>query len=129
MTRTVRLDIRDLPRDPQHFQGGLRIELVKMANYVRKFPKKAPALIESLEFAIAHINMNINGGAPEEKDISVVDKLKTLKKGVSKLTSKTEVIEAAAKISLKLEDTSTRSELNGELDSKYADLIKIQEGK
>jgi len=128
MTKSVRLDIRDLPRDPQHFQGGLRIELVKMANYVRKFPKKAPALIESLEFAIAHINMNING-APEEKDISVVDKLKTLVKEVSKLTSKKEVIEAAAKLSLSLEETSTRSELNEALLSKYAELIKIQEGK
>ena len=128
MTKSVRLDIRDLPRDPQHFQGGLRIELVKMANYVRKFPKKAPALIESLEFAIAHINMNING-TPEEKDLSVVDKLKTLVKEVSKLTSKKEVIEAAAKISLSLDETSTRSELNEALLSKYAELIKIQEGK
>lgn len=128
MTKSVRLDIRDLPRDPQHFQGGLRVELVKMANYVRKFPKKAPALIESLEFAIAHVNMNING-APEEKDLSVVDKLKTLVKEVSKLTSKKEVIEAAAKISLSLDETSTRSELNEALLSKYAELIKIQEGK
>tara|TARA_R110000787_G_scaffold163135_1_gene276399 strand:+ start:1855 stop:2241 length:387 start_codon:yes stop_codon:yes gene_type:complete len=128
MTKSVRLDIRDLPRDPQHFQGGLRIELVKMANYVRKFPKKAPALIESLEFAIAHVNMNING-VPEEKDLSVVDKLKTLVKEVSKLTSKKEVIEAAAKISLSLDETSNRSELNAALLSKYAELIKIQEGK
>ena len=128
MTKSVRLDIRDLPRDPQHFQGGLRIELVKMANYVRKFPKKAPALIESLEFAIAHVNMNING-APEEKDRSVVDKLKTLVKEVSTLTSKREVVNAAAKVSLSLDIISTRSELDAALSSKYADLIKIQEGK
>ena len=128
MTKSVRLDIRDLPRDPQHFQGGLRIELVKMANYVRKFPKKAPALIESLEFAIAHVNMNING-APEEKDRSVVDKLKTLVKEVSTLTSKREVVNAAAKVSLSLDIISTRSELDAALSSKYAELIKIQEGK
>ena len=128
MTKSVRLDIRDLPRDPQHFQGGLRIELVKMANYVRKFPKKAPALIESLEFAIAHVNMNING-APEEKDLSVVDKLKTLVKEVSTLTSKREVVNAAAKVSLSLDIISTRSELDAALSSKYAELIKIQEGK
>tara|TARA_R110002096_G_C14615272_1_gene723725 strand:- start:595 stop:981 length:387 start_codon:yes stop_codon:yes gene_type:complete len=128
MTKSVRLDIRDLPRDPQHFQGGLRIELVKMANYVRKFPKKAPALIESLEFAIAHVNMNING-APEEKDRSVVDKLKTLVKEVSTLTSKREVVNAAAKVSLSLDIISTRSELDAALLSKYAELIKIQEGK
>ena len=128
MTKSVRLDIRDLPRDPQHFQGGLRIELVKMANYVRKFPKKAPALIESLEFAIAHVNMNING-APEEKDLSVVDKLKALVKEVSTLTSKREVVNAAAKVSLSLDIISTRSELDAALLSKYAELIKIQEGK
>ena len=126
--KTVRLDIRDLPRDPQHFQGGLRIELVKMANYVRKFPKKAPALIESLEFAIAHINMNIDG-VKEEKELSVLEKLTALKSNVSKLASKTEVIEAAAKVSLTLEESSTRSELNVALVKQYTKLIKVQEGK
>lgn len=59
MTKTVRLDIRDLPRDPQHYQGQLRTEVVKMANYVRKFPTKADALVTLLEFTIAHIEKNI----------------------------------------------------------------------
>ena len=126
--KTVRLDIRDLPRDPQHFQGGLRIELVKMANYVRKFPKKAPALLESLEFAIEHINMNIDG-VPEEKELNVVEKLTALKDNVSKLASKTEVIEAAAKVSLTLEEASTRAVLNTALIEHYTKLIKVQEGK
>ena len=48
MSKTVRLDIRDLPRDPQHYQGQLRTEAIKMANYVRKYPQKADALVELL---------------------------------------------------------------------------------
>ena len=59
MNKTVRLDIRDLPRDPQHYQGRLRTELIKMANYVRKYPDKASALVELLEFATEHVKKNI----------------------------------------------------------------------
>ena len=66
MNKTVRLDIRDLPRDLQHYQGQLRTELVKMANYVRKFPLKAEGLVELLEFTKAHIEKNIALEAPEE---------------------------------------------------------------
>jgi hypothetical protein len=62
MNKTVRLDIRDLPRDPQHYQGRLRTELIKMANYVRKYPEKASALVELLEFATEHVKKN---AAPE----------------------------------------------------------------
>ena len=65
MNKTVRLDIRDLPRDLQHYQGQLRTELVKMANYVRKFPLKADALVELLDFTKAHIEKNIALEAPE----------------------------------------------------------------
>ena len=59
MSKTVRLDIRDLPRDPQHYQGQLRTEAIKMANYVRKYPQKADALVELLEFVKAHVEKNI----------------------------------------------------------------------
>lgn len=64
MNKTVRLDIRDLPRDLQHYQGQLRTELVKMANYVRKFPLKADALVELLDFTKTHIEKNIALEAP-----------------------------------------------------------------
>tara|TARA_R100000544_G_scaffold16105_1_gene7628 strand:- start:2029 stop:2349 length:321 start_codon:yes stop_codon:yes gene_type:complete len=58
MTKTVRLDIRDLPRDPEHFQGQLRTQLIKMANYVRKYPNKAPSLVETLDFVKGHVEEN-----------------------------------------------------------------------
>ena len=67
MSKTVRLDIRDLPRDPQHYQGQLRTEVIKMANYVRKYPQKADALVELLEFVKAHVEKNIALEAHVEK--------------------------------------------------------------
>lgn len=67
MTKTVRLDIRDLPRDPEHFQGQLRTQLIKMANYVRKYPSKAPSLVEALDFVKAHVEKNIELDAVVEE--------------------------------------------------------------
>lgn len=59
MNKTVRLDIRDLPRDLEQYQGQLRTQLIKMANYVRKYPNKAPALLETLDFVKTHVEKNI----------------------------------------------------------------------
>lgn len=67
MTKTVRLDIRDLPRDPEHFQGQLRTQLIKMANYVRKYPNKAPSLVATLDFVKAHVEKNIELDAVVEE--------------------------------------------------------------
>ena len=69
MSKTVRLDIRDLPRDPQHYQGQLRTEAIKMANYVRKYPQKADALVELLEFVKAHVEKNIALEAQVEEEV------------------------------------------------------------
>jgi hypothetical protein len=69
MSKTVRLDIRDLPRDPQHYQGQLRTEAIKMANYVRKYPQKADALVELLEFVKAHVEKNIALEAHVEEEV------------------------------------------------------------
>jgi len=134
MNKTVRLDIRDLPRDPDHCQGQLRTELIKMANYVRKFPKKAGPLVEVLEFAMNHINKNIaiEAGiedAIEDKELSVAEQLEALAEGIPKLSKKSDVVEQAAKVGLELDVESTRDELNASLEAKYIELIKIQEGK
>tara|TARA_R110002050_G_scaffold64898_2_gene140951 strand:+ start:3533 stop:3919 length:387 start_codon:yes stop_codon:yes gene_type:complete len=128
MTTTKRLDIRDLPRDPQHFQGPLRIQLVKMANYVRKYPNKADALVNTLEDVLSHIKANIDG-IEEEAEPSLIDQLTTLKAGVTKLTSKSAVIEQAAKVGLTLEDSATRAELDAALITKYEEIITVQETK
>ena len=85
MSKTVRLDIRDLPRDPQHYQGQLRTEAIKMANYVRKYPQKADALVELLEFVKAHVEKNI------ELEADVTPKVETVsapKAAVPKTTKK-----------------------------------------
>lgn len=76
MTTTKRLDIRDLPRDPQHFQGRLRTELVKMANYVRKYPQKADALVETIEAVLAHVNSNIESTTEVEPETKKVTQVK-----------------------------------------------------
>ena len=128
MTTTKRLDIRDLPRDPQHFQGPLRIQLVKMANYVRKYPNQADALVNTLEDVLSHIKANIDG-IEEEAEPSLIDQLTTLKAGVTKLTSKSAVIEQAAKVGLTLEDSATRAELDAALITKYEEIITVQETK
>jgi len=128
MTTTKRLDIRDLPRDPQHFQGPLRTQLVKMANYVRKYPNKADALVNTLEDVLSHIKANIDG-IEEEAEPSLIDQLTTLKAGVTKLTSKSAVIEQAAKVGLTLEDSATRAELDAALITKYEEIITVQETK
>ena len=128
-TKTKRLDIRDLPRDPQHFQGPLRIQLVKMANYVRKYPAKADNLVETMEAVIAHVKNNIVGESLEPQEPTVIERLTALQNGVAKLKSKTEVVERAAKIGLELNEEATRKELDLALTNKYAELIKIQETK
>jgi hypothetical protein len=128
-TKTVRLDIRDLPRDPQHFQGPLRTQLVKMANYVRKYPAKADALVETLEFTLAHIQNNIAGVKLEPKELSVAQQLTKLKGGVTKLKSKGEVVEQARKVGLELSEDQPRADINKALISKYEELIKVQETK
>ena len=87
MNKTVRLDIRDLPRDPQHYQGRLRTELIKMANYVRKYPQKAAALEELLKFATAHVQKNIELDAevtPEVETVSAPVAVKKVTKKVGK---------------------------------------------
>jgi hypothetical protein len=128
-TKTVRLDIRDLPRDPQHFQGPLRTQLVKMANYVRKYPAKADALVETLEFTLEHIKNNIAGVKLEPKELSVAQQLTKLKGGVTKLKSKGEVVEQARKVGLELSEDQPRADINKALISKYEELIKVQETK
>ena len=89
MTRTVRLDIRDLPRDPQHYQGQLRTEVIKMANYVRKYHNKAAALVELLQFAVGHVEKNMaleaapaEEAAPEAAVKAVKAKAPATKKAV-----------------------------------------------
>jgi len=134
MTKTVRLDIRDLPRDPDHCQGQLRTELIKMANYVRKFPKKANPLVELLESTLNHINKNIAleagiAEAIEDKELSVAEQLEALADGIPKLGKKSDVVEQAAKVGLTLDVEATREELNAALHAKYIELITIQEGK
>ena len=129
MTTTKRLDIRDLPRDPQHFQGPLRIQLVKMANYVRKYPAKADDLVKTIEAVLTHVKSNIEGVVVEEKELTVVEQLQALQVGVAKLTNKGEVIAQAAKVGLELSEEASRSELNEALTTKYAELIELQETK
>ncbi len=87
MSKTVRLDIRDLPREPQHYQGQLRTEAIKMANYVRKYPQKADALVELLEFVKAHVEKNIELEAevtPEVETVSAPVAVKKVTKKVGK---------------------------------------------
>ena len=126
---TKRLDIRDLPRDPQHFQGPLRTQLVKMANYVRKYPNKADALVKTLEYVLSHIQTNIDGIEKEEAEPSLIEQLTTLKAGVTKLASKSAVVDQAAKVGLTLDDSATRAELDAQLIAKYEELITVQENK
>ncbi len=128
-TKQVRLDIRDLPRDPQYFQGPLRIQLVKMANYVRKYPSKADSLVTTLEFVLEHLKKNIEGvEVKKPAELSVVEKLVELSKSVSK-KKKEEVVMMATKVGLELDPSKKRSDLDKELKAKYAELIKLQEGK
>jgi len=54
-TRPVRLDIRDLPRDPARVMGGLRKTLVSSVNYCRRYPLKLQLLRETLEVAHKYV--------------------------------------------------------------------------
>lgn len=134
MTRTKRLDIRDLPRDPDYSQGQLRTELLKMANYVRKFPKKAAALVPLLETVLSHVQMNIEVdagtyAAPQVKEKSVLERLVELRAGVQEIAAKETVVANAAKVGLELSMKDTREEMNIALIAKYDEVIKTQEGK
>ena len=133
MTRTVRLDIRDLPRDPDHCQGQLRTELIKMANYVRKFPKKAESLLIVLEAALAHVakNIDIENGAVEEGSVepTLIERLNMLIVGVPALGNKNDVVEQAKKVGLVLSTETARDELNVALINKYKEIVALQVGK
>lgn len=132
MTRTVRLDIRDLPRDPDHCQGQLRTELIKMANYVRKFPKKAASLVVVLEAALAHVAKNIdieNGVVEEVLEPTLVEKLTVLMGEVASLGNKNDVVAAGNKVGLALSTETGRDALNVALVNKYQEIIALQEGK
>ncbi len=132
MTRTVRLDIRDLPRDPDHCQGQLRTELIKMANYVRKFPKKAASLVVVLEAALAHVAKNIdieNGEIEEVLAPTLVEQLTVLMGEVASLGNKNDVVAQAAKVGLELSTETGRDALNVALVNKYQEIIALQEGK
>ena len=84
MNKTVRLDIRDLPRDLEHYQGQLRTQLIKMANYVRKYPNKAPALLETLDFVKTHVEKNIALDAVVEEVAELVVEAAPVKKVTKK---------------------------------------------
>ena len=51
----ARLEVVDLPRDPGRAFGDLKKELIKSANYTRKYPKKREALKVLLEAVSNHI--------------------------------------------------------------------------
>ncbi len=46
---SARLNITDLPRDPQRSLGGLRQALVASANYCKRYPKKLELLLKVLK--------------------------------------------------------------------------------
>ena len=46
---STRLNITDLPRDPQRSLGGLRQALVASANYCKRYPKKLELLLKVLK--------------------------------------------------------------------------------
>lgn len=130
MNKTVRLDIRDLPRDPHHCQGQLRTELIKMVNYVRKFPKKADALKVLLAAASKHVDMNMSLDAGEvQAEPTVVEKLELLLAAVPALATKAAVVAKAAEVGLKLNEAQTFVLLKLDLEAKYKEIIKVQEGK
>lgn len=55
MTIAKRLDIRDLPRDPQGCLRRLRKELCNTHNYVRTNEDKYDIMLEVIEYTLKHM--------------------------------------------------------------------------
>ena len=51
----ARLNLTDLPRDPQGCLGGLRKALVASANYCKRYPKKLHILKATLAYVYKYI--------------------------------------------------------------------------
>lgn len=51
----TRLNITDLPRDPDGCLGGLRKALVASTNYCKKYSRKLPVLKATLIYVLKHI--------------------------------------------------------------------------
>lgn len=63
--RPARLDITDMPRDPQRSLGALRQAICASFNYCRNYPAKLAVLIEVLEYALARAK---EYGTPEAEE-------------------------------------------------------------
>ena len=123
-----RLDIRDLPRDTLHFTGTLRTILVKLANYVRRYPKKAVYMVELLEVVTKHIKSNIKGAdkAPEKPKVTVKDKLIALRLKASTVANLTDLASIAAKVKAVYPENATLAEAKALVDIKFETLIEKQ---
>jgi len=51
----TRLNLTDLPRDPQGCLGGLRKALVASTNYCKRYPKKLQVLKATLKYVYGYI--------------------------------------------------------------------------
>ena len=130
-----RLDMADLPRDPQHFQGRLRTELVKMANYVRKYPKKAEFLKTTLTATLEHIQRNLatleavedekvpSPTTPESENETVSEKLTRLRDTIENIDNIADLTALAGKVSLTLTGENL-GELKVQVTDKYNELIE-----
>jgi hypothetical protein len=83
----TRLDIVDLPRDPQFCLGGLRTQLCATYNYTRQYPEKLDTFIEVLKYVLERAEDIKNGGVE-----AAVEAQKVAEQ------------EAAAKVAKELED-------------------------
>lgn len=63
--RPTRLDIVDLPRDPERCLGGLRAALCATFNYTKQYPLKLATFITVLEYVLERAK-DIASGAVEE---------------------------------------------------------------
>ena len=53
--KSTRLDLSQMPRDPDGSLGALRITLVKLFNYTRNYPRKMAALKAVLKYTYTRI--------------------------------------------------------------------------
>lgn len=91
--RPTRLDIIDLPRDPERCLGGLRAGLCSTFNYVKRYPTKLATFIEVLEYVLERAK-ELSTGAVE----AALEAQAAAAKAAAELAEAEELAERKAKI-------------------------------
>jgi hypothetical protein len=97
--RPARLDMTDMPRDPQRALGGLRKMLCATFNYTRKYPTKLAVFKETLKYVYNRISEYEKELAQCEKSVeSVKESVKESDKSTTETTSVTKAESTKAPI-------------------------------